>query len=137
MLHVQIVQAFKAVCVRATQLAYLTGVDLGNNHVCKALSAEVVLTARQESELVAKEASHADPTVLLFHVKLAPEGKLSSFTRQLQLLSVLKLNRDLLVFILYELVWVLFKQCWDQLILDRAHHLINRRTVFHPALGEF
>ena len=135
-LDVQVVEALVAFRFGATQLAYLAGVDLGDDHVSEALSAIVVHAARQEGELVSEESAHANATVLLLHIELPPEGKPGRLASCLELLRVFKLNRDITLVILDQLFWILFNQSWDQLILDDVHHFINGRLVLHPDLGQ-
>jgi hypothetical protein len=66
-------------------VSYLSRVNLSNNHVCEAFSAEIVLAARQKCKLVTKEAARADRAQVLFGIELSLEGRLTSLERSFKL----------------------------------------------------
>ena len=106
-LDIQVVQRSATARICALNVTNFSRVDLCNNHVHEAFSAEVVLTARQKSKFVAKQTAHTDRAQVLFGIKSSLECPLTGFERGLKLSCALVLQTNATICVLSQVIWIL------------------------------
>ena len=125
-LDIMVVKRLLAVSNSAANMPNLPCIDLLSNHGKKALVAEEMLAAGQESELFSEKATLADLTCVLLRVETSLVGCSGQLTDLFHLCDVFKSELNVTAVILDKVVWVLCHQIRYQLILDLADHLVNR-----------